>query len=340
MIKMEEGSQPPVQIHQNISIQHHTLHQLHVHQHHSVILATDSQDLPPHASLLSEESKDKPVENPTQSTNKKSNPGVRRQEKPPFSYIALIVMAIQSSPVKRLTLSEIYTYLQQRFPFFRGSYTGWKNSVRHNLSLNECFIKLPKGLGRPGKGHYWTVDPNHQLMFEEGSYRRRPRGFRRKCQALKTPYHSSSFFTNPAGSALQQPTYAEHPLHQQGLSPPTDAYGTTASYNPQTTLGSYLADDSFPSRFNLGHVSGHHYMASPGYEYNIAYQSGEREWSNAAMVAAGFSVPPISNDQNGYMKPSLSPMPDQNGTATPPSNEYYHYNMQNTDHGKSTIKQP
>ena len=97
--------------------------------------------------------------------------GARRQEKPPYSYIALIVMAIQSSTSKRLTLSEIYQFLQQRFPFFRGSYQGWKNSVRHNLSLNECFIKLPKGLGRPGKGHYWTIDPASEFMFEEGSFR-------------------------------------------------------------------------------------------------------------------------------------------------------------------------
>ena len=114
-----------------------------------------------------------------------TNNSSRRQEKPPYSYIALIVMAIQSSPTKRLTLSEIYAFLQQRFTFFRGSYQGWKNSVRHNLSLNECFIKLPKGLGRPGKGHYWTIDPASEYMFEEGSFRRRPRGFRRKCQALK-----------------------------------------------------------------------------------------------------------------------------------------------------------
>lgn len=111
----------------------------------------------------------------------------RRPEKPPYSYIALIVMAIQSSPMKKLTLSEIYQFLQNKFEFFRGSYQGWKNSVRHNLSLNECFIKLPKGLGRPGKGHYWTIDPASEFMFEEGSFRRRPRGFRRKCQALK-PY--------------------------------------------------------------------------------------------------------------------------------------------------------
>uniref|UniRef100_A0A3Q4HH97 Forkhead box F2a n=2 Tax=Neolamprologus brichardi TaxID=32507 RepID=A0A3Q4HH97_NEOBR len=151
---------------------------------------------------------------------KKGNSGLRRPEKPPYSYIALIVMAIQSSPTKRLTLSEIYQFLQARFPFFRGSYQGWKNSVRHNLSLNECFIKLPKGLGRPGKGHYWTIDPGSEFMFEEGSFRRRPRGFRRKCQALKPMYRmmngigfgasmlSQNFdFQSPAGSLACHNSY-------------------------------------------------------------------------------------------------------------------------------------
>ncbi|OCT74456.1 forkhead box protein F2 [Xenopus laevis] len=144
------------------------------------------------------------------SKNKKPNSGLRRPEKPPYSYIALIVMAIQSSPTKRLTLSEIYQFLQARFPFFRGSYQGWKNSVRHNLSLNECFIKLPKGLGRPGKGHYWTIDPASEFMFEEGSFRRRPRGFRRKCQALKPMYRMMNgigFSTSilPQGFDFQAP---------------------------------------------------------------------------------------------------------------------------------------
>ena len=149
--------------------------------------------------------------------------GHRRPEKPPFSYIALIVMAIQNSPAKKLTLSEIYNFLQTRFEFFRGSYQGWKNSVRHNLSLNECFIKLPKGLGRPGKGHYWTIDPASEFMFEEGSFRRRPRGFRRKCQALK-PYGllgTTSGFMGPQGYGAPYEMFSAAGMPHGGMPPPS-----------------------------------------------------------------------------------------------------------------------
>ncbi|XP_070575216.1 forkhead box protein F1-A-like [Ptychodera flava] len=159
------------------------------------------------------------------SSAKKGGAGVRRHEKPPYSYIALIVMAIQSSPTKRLTLSEIYQFLMNRFPFFRGPYQGWKNSVRHNLSLNECFIKLPKGLGRPGKGHYWTIDPASEFMFEEGSFRRRPRGFRRKCQALR-PY---GMINNMAGPGQMFPGTTFDMLPQNTATSPT--YGMSCSMN-------------------------------------------------------------------------------------------------------------
>ncbi|CAG9537577.1 unnamed protein product [Cercopithifilaria johnstoni] len=103
----------------------------------------------------------------------------KRQEKPPYSYIALIAMAIHAKPDRKATLTEIYSFLQSNFDFFRGEYNGWKNSIRHNLSLNECFIKLPKSSGgRSGKGHQWTIDQNCEFLFEEGSYRRRPRGYK------------------------------------------------------------------------------------------------------------------------------------------------------------------
>lgn len=80
--------------------------------------------------------------------------------KPFYPYSTLIRYAIKGAPNQKLLLEDIYYAIESRFPYFRTAPAGWKNSVRHNLSLNPCFEKVPRPLTDRGKGSYWTVNDN------------------------------------------------------------------------------------------------------------------------------------------------------------------------------------
>ncbi|XP_005099459.2 uncharacterized protein LOC101863747 [Aplysia californica] len=96
---------------------------------------------------------------------------VQEEPKPSHSYIGLIGMAILNAKEKKLVLSDIYQWILDNYPYFRTRGPGWRNSIRHNLSLNDCFIKA--GRSANGKGHYWAVHPANVEDFERGDFRRR-----------------------------------------------------------------------------------------------------------------------------------------------------------------------
>ena len=98
--------------------------------------------------------------------------------KPPYSYISLITMAIQNSANKMLTLSEIYQFIMDLFPFYRQNQQRWQNSIRHSLSFNDCFVKVPRTPDKPGKGSFWSLHPQSGNMFENGCYLRRQKRFK------------------------------------------------------------------------------------------------------------------------------------------------------------------
>ncbi len=64
--------------------------------------------------------------------------------KPPLSFACMIFMSLESSPTKTLPVKQIYEWIQWKFPYYMSASPGWKNSIRHNLSLNKCFKKVEK----------------------------------------------------------------------------------------------------------------------------------------------------------------------------------------------------
>ncbi|XP_054730393.1 uncharacterized protein LOC129239114 isoform X2 [Anastrepha obliqua] len=89
------------------------------------------------------------------------DPFVHLNSKPPYSFSSLIFMAIEGSNEKALPVKEIYAWIMQHFPYFKTAPAGWKNSVRHNLSLNKSFVKVEKAPNM-GKGSLWRVEPQQR----------------------------------------------------------------------------------------------------------------------------------------------------------------------------------
>ena len=171
--------------------------------------------------------------------------------KPNHSYISLIANAILSSKEKRLVLSDIYQFVLDTQPYFRNKAgQGWRNSIRHNLSLNECFIKA--GRSPNGKGHFWAINPANYEDFSKGDFRRR-RAQRRARRAMAFgdliehfgPYWSSyqqHLAATSTGGPIPQPPPPSTFVSQ----PPSSSYRYSPYY--PSSVGSSIRGGSIGER--------------------------------------------------------------------------------------------
>ncbi|KAI9027293.1 fork head domain-containing protein [Phycomyces nitens] len=178
--------------------------------------------------------------------------------KPSYSYASLISQAIGSTPQRKMTLHGIYTFISSNYPYYKMNSNGWQNSIRHNLSLNKAFVKVPRSDAEPGKGAFWTIDSSAEKQFSNGVYHRNRRPMARAGGIFIRSVHQrrlsneSAMIQMNAGRKHLQRVYDVHtdspkPWLIQGPPPPMSA-NWQLQLQLQTTIRQYLMN---PAQFPL-----------------------------------------------------------------------------------------
>ncbi|XP_056298048.1 forkhead box protein N1 [Pseudoliparis swirei] len=149
--------------------------------------------------------------------------------KPIYSYSILIFLALRNSAAGLLPVSEIYGFMTQHFPYFKSAPDGWKNSVRHNLSLNKCFQKVEnRQEGGPRKCCLWALNPAKVDKMQEELHKWRRKDPVRVRRSMASPEDMDRLLGERPTKLRPLPSFATPAL----LSRVASIFGPASSCTP------------------------------------------------------------------------------------------------------------
>ena len=234
--------------------------------------------------------------------NSPMKPRSYQHAKPPYSYISLITMSIQNSPTKMVTLSEIYQFIMDLFPYYRQNQQRWQNSIRHSLSFNDCFIKVPRSPDKPGKGSFWTLHPDAGNMFENGCYLRRQKRFKSDRKAnLNVLHHTRpTDMYNP--NNLQKLQLNNSPRAGGGGGPGGGVLSGVPPFLP-SPYGPYRGLHSFNHPFAIKNIIAPEHEAD--FRYDPMHFPYHPSTFNPPPMYGKDSMPPVTSTDNFNLNASL-----------------------------------
>ncbi|KAM9404837.1 forkhead box protein J2 isoform 2-T2 [Salvelinus alpinus] len=229
-------------------------------------------------------------------------PSSGSKAKPPHSYATLIAMAIGAAPGRKLSLNDIYMWISDMFPYYSRSGRGWKNSIRHNLSLNKCFRKVPRPQSDPGKGSYWMMDGPSEPNPLKGT---------------KRPYPAEE-----EEGSIQVPNVSVMQAEKQH-SPQTDHYTPLAS--PQRDHYTPLASPQTDHYTPLASPQTDHYrpLASPQTDHYTPLASPQTDHYTPLASPQTDHYRPLASPQTDHYMPLASPQTDHYRPLASPQTDHY-----------------
>ncbi|KAI4896119.1 hypothetical protein NFI96_011371, partial [Prochilodus magdalenae] len=155
--------------------------------------------------------------------------------KPIYSYSCLIAMALKNSKTGSLPVSEIYSFMKEHFPYFKTAPDGWKNSVRHNLSLNKCFEKVENKMsGSSRKGCLWALNPAKIDKMEEEMQKWKRKDLPAIRRSMANPDELDKLITDRPESCRRKPL--DPGMTHLPSCPPGAALSVPAQLQPQSVV--------------------------------------------------------------------------------------------------------